>query len=88
MIRLLIAKTGGVIFGCLIALIIFLWQSNNILREKNKSLILQQKNQLLHIKSSSQGQTIETQKKVIDVVKNTKPVDFDTNIERMQNGEL
>jgi hypothetical protein len=44
--------------------------------------------EVLKGKSQSQEEAIKIQCKVLHVVKNTKSVDFDRNIKRMQNGEL
>mgnify|MGYP003495930162 CR=1 FL=1 len=79
MIKLLIAKIGGVAFVTLLALVLFLWQSNRLLIEKNKTLNRSQKEQI---------QTIAIQKKVLAVVKNTKTTNLAGNLKRMQDGEL
>lgn len=65
-----------------VALILYcllLWQSNNSLNRKNE---------VLDLKSKDQTGTISIQKKVINVVKNTKAASFDRNIKRMYDGEL
>lgn len=79
MMKLLIAKIGGVVFAVLSMLSVFLWRNNKHLAKKNEEL---------NLKSKDQANTIEIQNKVIDVVKQTKAVDFDSNIKRMQDGEL
>jgi hypothetical protein len=58
---------------------LFLWQHNRLLTEKNRALKQNTKDQI---------QTIATQKKVLSVVKNTKPSSLAGNIKRMQDGEL
>lgn len=79
MIRLLTTKIGFTILAILISLILFFWQSNRLLIERNKALIQNTK---------EQTQTISTQKRVLAVVKNTKPNSLAGNIKRMQDGQL
>jgi hypothetical protein len=79
MFRLLGSLKGiGLIIIAAIALS-FMWHSHiSLYRDK----------EVLKSKSQSQEEAIKIQCKVLDVVKNTKSVDFDRNIKRMQNGEL
>jgi hypothetical protein len=58
---------------------LFLWQSN---------VSLNRKNEVLDLKTKDQTGTITIQKKVINVVKNTKAASFERNIKRMYDGEL
>lgn len=75
----MVGKLVGIGVITIVIFILFLWQSNNHLKEKNKELALQIKNQT---------KAITIQKKVINLVKNIKAVDFDSNMQRMRNGEL
>lgn len=70
---------GFTILAILLALLLFLWQHNRLLTQKNSTL-----------KQNTQEQTrvIATQKKVLSVVKNTKPTSLAANIKRMQDGQL
>ena len=79
MIKLLTAKAGFTILAILLALILFLWQHNRLLIEKNKRL---------NEDTNDQIQTIATQRKVLSIVKNIKPSSLAGNIKRMQDGEL
>lgn len=88
MLALLLKRISNTALIALVILNLSLWQNNSVLREKNKSLLLSKQNTCLIAQSNHQIQTIETQKKVIDIVKNTKHVDLATNIERMYNNEL
>jgi len=47
-----------------------------------------EKNKTLDTKTKQQMHVIQTQKKVIHAIKNTKPTDFNGNIERMRNRKL
>lgn len=79
MFRLLGAFKGiGLIIVAAIA-VSFLWHSH---------ISLHRDKEVLESKSRSQEQTIKIQCKVINVVKKTKSVDFDSNIKRMHDGEL
>jgi len=79
MIKLLTAKAGFTILAILLALILFLWQHNRLLTEKNNAL---------KQNTNDQIQTIAIQRKVLSVVKNIKPSSLAGNIKRMQDGEL
>jgi hypothetical protein len=54
--------------------------------KKNKQLIIDKKE--LELKVLDNTNTIQIQKKIIDVTSNYKPVDINTNIERMRKEEL
>ena len=58
---------------------LFFWQNHESLKQKNE---------ILNLKTKDQTGTITIQKKIINVVKNTKAADFDRNIKRMYDGEL
>lgn len=88
MLALLLRKRSNTVILILLILNFFLWQNNSVLREKNNTLLLRRHNACLIAKSNHQTKTIETQRKIIEIVKNTKHADLATNIKRMYNNEL
>lgn len=88
MLKLLLGRVSNTVIALLAMLNFFLWQHNTFLRAKTKELLLKEQNTILSTQNSDQIHTIEIQRKVIEVVKNTESVDFDTNLKRMYNNEL
>ena len=88
MFGLLLRKVSNTTIILLVIVNFFLWQNNAVLREKNKALLLKEHSARLTTQNDNHIQTIEIQKKVIEVVKNTRSVDLATNIKRMYDNEL
>ena len=77
--KLLSNRIGGICIVALIAFIGLMWSSNSKLKHKQE---------VLTITTQDQAKTIEIQKKVIAVVKETRSTSLAGNIKRMQNGDL
>lgn len=88
MFGLLQRKVSNTTIVLLVIVNFFLWQNNSVLREKNKTLLLKEHSARLTTQNDNHIHTIEIQKKVIEVVKNTRSVDLATNIKRMYDNEL
>ena len=68
------------VFSVITGIIVFiLYGKNSKLKKENDELIKQLENS---------DELIDTQKKVINVTKNTKPTDINGNIERMRQDKL
>jgi hypothetical protein len=79
MLRLINVFKGSALIAVAVIVFIFLGRIH---------ISLHRNNEILESKTKEQAKTIQIQCKVLDVVKNTKAVDFDSNIKRMQRGEL
>jgi hypothetical protein len=78
MFKLLVGKIWGACGLALTMISLFLWSRNKTINKRNEDL---------NYKTKDQAKTIATQKKIIHVIKNTKPVDLDGNIKRMRDGK-
>jgi hypothetical protein len=79
MFKLLIGKIWGACGLALSMISLFLWSRNKTINKRYEAL---------DSKTKDQAKTIEIQKKIIHVIKNTKPVDLNGNIKRMRDKEL
>ena len=59
--------------------VMFFWKKYQDVSKANKTL---------EVNAKQQGKVIHAQKKVINEIKNARPVDFDGNIKRMRKGKL
>ena len=76
----IILSTLKTVFSVITGIIVFiLYGKNSRLKKENDELIKQLENS---------DELIDTQKKVINVTKNTKPTDINGNIERMRQNKL